>query len=179
MAKFNDNDVFTVIKTDTLNAEANPSDTATEELKKFKLDGTTYSVLNKDDLLNLVYPVGSIYMSVNSVSPATLFGGTWEQLKDKFLLGAGDTYSLGTTGGSATHSHTLDSAYVQMRNVAGNYLNNIKDVDETWTPRWQLNINSETPTNVSQNAGIPLGGTTDNGSSLPPYLVVCMWKRTA
>ena len=50
-----------------------------------------------------VYPVGSIYMSVNDTSPATLFGGTWEQLKDRFLLGAGDTYSNGTIGGEATH----------------------------------------------------------------------------
>jgi len=69
------------------------------------------------DILNLVYPVGAIYMSVNSTSPATLFGGTWTQLKDRFLLGAGDTYSNGSTGGAATvtlttqnmpsHNHSL------------------------------------------------------------------------
>ena len=45
-------------------------------------------------------------MSVNNTSPATLFGGTWVQLKDKFLLGAGDTYTAGSTGGSATMAHT-------------------------------------------------------------------------
>ena len=57
-------------------------------------------------IVDLIYPVGSIYMSVNSTSPATLFGGTWEQLKDKFLLSAGDTYSAGATGGSAAVSLT-------------------------------------------------------------------------
>lgn len=45
-------------------------------------------------------------MSVNNTSPATLFGGTWVQLKDRFLLSAGDTYTAGNTGGSATNSHT-------------------------------------------------------------------------
>ena len=57
-------------------------------------------------ICNLIYPVGSIYMSVNSTSPETLFGGTWSQLKDRFLLGAGDTYTAGNTGGAASQSYT-------------------------------------------------------------------------
>jgi microcystin-dependent protein len=51
-----------------------------------------------------IYPVGSIYMSVNNVNPSTIFGGTWEQIKDKFLLACGDTYNNGATGGEATHT---------------------------------------------------------------------------
>lgn len=51
-----------------------------------------------------IYPVGSIYMSVNNVNPSTIFGGTWEQIKDKFLLACGDTYNNGATGGSATNT---------------------------------------------------------------------------
>lgn len=43
----------------------------------------------KSDLANKLYPVGSIYMSVNATNPAELFGGTWEQIKGRFLLGAG------------------------------------------------------------------------------------------
>lgn len=55
------------------------------------------------------YPVGSIYMSVNSTSPATIFGGTWERITGKFLLSATDNGSsgasqaAGNTGGEATH----------------------------------------------------------------------------
>lgn len=62
--------------------------------------------LNIEDIINIVYPVGSIYMSVNSTSPASLFGGTWERIKDRFLLASGDTYSAGSTGGEAQHTLT-------------------------------------------------------------------------
>lgn len=74
---------------------------------------------NKSELINLIYPVGSIYMSVNNVSPGTFLGGKWEALTDKFLVGAGSTYAKGATGGNASvtlttnhlpqHSHTINS----------------------------------------------------------------------
>lgn len=64
-----------------------------------------------------LYPVGSVYISFNSTSPATLFGGTWTRLKDSVLMAAGDTYAINTTGGSASvtlnvnqlpsHNHSL------------------------------------------------------------------------
>ena len=47
-------------------------------------------------------------MSANSTSPQTLFGGTWEQIKDKFLLTSGSTYTSGSTGGASTHTHSID-----------------------------------------------------------------------
>lgn len=53
---------------------------------------------------DLIYPIGSIYLSVNNVNPGTLFGGTWEQIQNQFLLGAGNVYTAGNTGGSATKS---------------------------------------------------------------------------
>lgn len=53
-----------------------------------------------------IYPVGAIYISVNSTSPGTLFGGSWERIQDRFLLSAGSSYSAGSTGGSATHTLT-------------------------------------------------------------------------
>lgn len=66
--------------------------------------------------IDKVYPVGAIYMSVSGTNPSTLFGGTWEQIKDRFLLCAGDSYTNASTGGSATttlstnnlpaHTHT-------------------------------------------------------------------------
>lgn len=67
----------------------------------------------------MIYPIGSIYISVSSTNPGTLFSGTtWSQLKDRFLLGLGDIYkTVNDTGGSSTvtlttaqipsHNHTL------------------------------------------------------------------------
>ena len=57
-----------------------------------------------DTIANIIYPIGSIYMSVNSTSPATLFGGTWVRIEDTFLLAAGTTYAAGGTGGNTTHT---------------------------------------------------------------------------
>lgn len=51
------------------------------------------------------YQVGSIYMSVNSTSPAMLFGGSWAQIQDGFLIAAGSTYNAGGTGGEAAHNN--------------------------------------------------------------------------
>ena len=59
-----------------------------------------------NNLINIIYPVGSIYMSVNNVSPATFLGGTWEQIQDTFLWCAGSKHAAGTTGGAETHTLT-------------------------------------------------------------------------
>ena len=53
-----------------------------------------------------IYPVGSIYISVNSTNPRNLFGGTWEAVGGRFLIGVDNTYTAGSTGGAATVAHT-------------------------------------------------------------------------
>ena len=64
---------------------------------------------NGAPLLNLVYPVGSIYWSSNDTDPGTLFGGTWQQIKDRFVLAAGDSYTNGAIGGAATVTLTVSN----------------------------------------------------------------------
>ena len=58
--------------------------------------------------LDVIYPVGSIYISVNTVNPSTFLGGTWKQIKDRFLLADSETYQLGNLGGEATHKLSTD-----------------------------------------------------------------------
>ena len=59
-------------------------------------------------ILKVIYPVGAIYTSTNSTNPKDMFGfGTWEQIKDTFLLTAGDIYKAGNTGGAASHTHSI------------------------------------------------------------------------
>ena len=72
------------------------------------------------DTASKLYPIGSVYISFNSTDPSTLFGGTWQRLKDTFLLVNGDSYAPNTTGGSATktiavsnmpsHNHSVNSS---------------------------------------------------------------------
>ena len=60
---------------------------------KFKDDVylDTNSIMHNHKILkDIIYPVGSIYLSVTSINPSTYFGGTWVQLKDRFLIGVGD-----------------------------------------------------------------------------------------
>lgn len=59
---------------------------------------------NYVNLMDVIYPVGSIYQSMSSTSPASTIGGTWEQIKT-FLYGS---TSAGSTGGEATHTLTND-----------------------------------------------------------------------
>ena len=72
--------------------------------------------IGKSYLIDLIYPVGSVYMSFNSTSPTTLFGGEWEQIVDKFLW---CTNSSGETGGEATHTLTVDEMPSHRHTVEG------------------------------------------------------------
>ena len=80
--------------------------------KKWKING--------EDFLDLVYPIGAVYISVISTSPATLFGGTWEQIQDTFLLACGTSYNNGDIGGSTTMAHTHE----QVSTTSGGPSNN-------------------------------------------------------
>ena len=70
-------------------------------------------------LLNKIYPIGAIYMSVDSTDPGTFIGGTWEQIEDTFLLSAGTTYTAGDTGGEATHTMTVDEMPAHRHWISG------------------------------------------------------------
>ena len=158
----------------------------------------------KSDIVNLIYPVGSIYISYNSTSPATLFGGTWTQLKDRFLLGAGSTYSNGATGGEATvaltvttmpaHNHpftgssvTTSSAGAHSHDIKGgaNWNGSATGVESAAKFSTVMdNTNSIQANGYHRHSFTPSGTVGNNGAgtahnNMPPYLVVYMWKRTA
>lgn len=70
----------------------------------------TLSIRAIRQLYSELYPIGSIYMSVNLVNPATIYGGVWRQIKDTFLLAGGDTYAIGTQGGDYTTTVQLSGS---------------------------------------------------------------------
>ena len=59
----------------------------------------------QNNTLNEVYPIGSVYISMNDTNPSTLFGGTWEQIESGRMLQSTSTAS-GQLGGSQTASFT-------------------------------------------------------------------------
>ncbi len=129
--------------------------------------------LNGENILSKVYPVGSIYMSLSSTDPKTLFGGSWERLKDRFLLAAGDKYSAGATGGEATHTLTKDEmpSHNHYAAVSGG-------TDSYGQNRTAINSFAIKTQGYSDSSTIFAtgGGTAHN--NMPPYLAVYMWKRT-
>ena len=134
---------------------------------------TTPSAINADllggsskaDLISLIYPIGAIYISASNVSPSQLFGGVWEQIKDVFLLGVGDTYSAGSTGGEATHTLTVDEmpshnhSLDPIQQVSRQYGTN--DVAHKWGSGGS-----------GYSTGSAGGGAAHN--NMPPYLAVYM-----
>ena len=151
-----------------------PSDSFKEHWAAI-LNGETPSGTNP--LLDLIHPVGSIYWSTNITSPETLFGGTWEQIKDTFVLAAGDSYSAGSVGGEASHTLSINEMpkhrhYLKYGSVYIGYLN---------SNAAQSNNNALYKYNVSREDalyGEDMGDSQPH-NNMPPYLVVNMWKRIA
>lgn len=139
---------------------------------------------NIEDIINVVYPVGSIYISVNSTSPASLFGGTWEQIKDRFLLASGDTYSAGSTGGEAQHKLTMDEM-PSHRHSSDSYQLGYSDSGLVGQGGYCTWVNKGTKDNNSPNTAESgpvktsfVGGSQPH-NNMPPYLTVYVWKRVA
>lgn len=125
-----------------------------------------------------IYPVGAVYISADSTEPSVLFGGTWEKIKDRFLLAAGDTYAAASAGGQASHSHSLDGGVAYMSS-AGNTLKWRHKSAAARNAMWQLTVSGNGSSSGSIADGIEVGGTSQATENLPPYLAVYVWKRVA
>lgn len=125
--------------------------------------------------IDSVYPIGSIYMSVNSTDPSTLFGGTWERIQDRFLLAAGSSYAAGSVGGEASHTLTVNEMPSHGHVFRFKYgMNSTSGTNYVEGAIRTVNKFEDTAQNSVASSG---GGKAHN--NMPPYLTVYMWKRTA
>ena len=115
-------------------------------------------------VLNHVYPVGSIYMSMNQADPGTLFGGTWERVQDRFLLASGSTYVAGTTGGSA------DSVVVSHTHAQKAHSHGFANGDKVWTT---ASGSTEPGNQISGRTTGPIGAIPINGLVFANARIVC------
>ena len=123
-------------------------------------------------------------MSINNTNPTTLFGGTWEQVKDMFLLGSG-SYDIGTIGGEKEHQLTENELpYIEGHmdwhgEEHGTHIYKINGHCTGYKIDKMYQTTSQSTGAYSYGAtGFAFGG---NGlhNNMPPYLVVNIWKRTA
>ena len=155
--------------------------------KKIQLkdkDGNNlYPMLVKQCILDIVYPVGSVYISIKDTNPGTLFGGTWEQIKDRFLLACGDAYINGKTGGRANHKHSTGNHTLTVDEMPShNHPGIFKYTNQTgYYSRLFLGADGTALDNEGKTGGDKPHNHGDTGSAnhMPPYLAVYVWKRTA
>lgn len=174
---YNDTEVkadITALQTRATNIETknNEQDSSIETINnKFN------NYLKIADILNKIYPVGSIYMSINDTSPALFLGGTWEYIYDRFLFGAGYMYGAGATGGSASVTLTGDNL-PNILQVGQN-----KSGVEKWISGcpWTNQPYADQAFIVTQKSYLNEVGNNyiynQPHENMPPYLVVFMWKR--
>ena len=226
--------VKSLIDDNTYNFVTEPSYIDGEHWEEITIAATTSwgditgTITNQTDLIDYIYPVGSIYMSVNTTSPSVLFGGVWEQIQGRFLLASDTNNPVGTTGGEATHtlttaempSHTHSGSSVSagahthtrgsmefggyfglsgLDTYGGNYGNGVFSISAMSTgpanghatnqangfTNFQIlgsrNWTGSTSSNGAHTHTINIGSTGSGSAhnSMPPYLAVNIWKRTA
>ena len=147
------------------------------------------------------FPINSLYLSLGSENPSTLWlGTTWAKQEGRFLLGSSSSYSLGSTGGASTvkltvdnlpsHTHSATTAAhthtqpahthnIQTWNGIGtggkyvsSYTNNFKDsIDKT------LSAGGETTGSATPSISVGATGSGTAFSIMPLYLIINIWKR--
>lgn len=131
----------------------------------------------------IAHPIGSYYWSSDPTDPATLFGGVWERVTDKFILAAGSTYKVGETGGSATHILTADEIPEHeghlKQNIGVSYVGN----ENAFLPIASFREYGTVGRGWQNTGGelYPVGNTIGSGqphNNMPPYEVAYCWKRT-
>ena len=157
-------------------------------------DGST-AIKDLQSLILAVYPIGSIYMSVNPANPSTLFGGTWIAWgSGKVPVGVNandsDFATAEKTGGEKNHTLTKDempvhahTAYIRFR---GLYVSRLDSTTPTDTGGTYVGGGKATDPGDSSflDFGSYINGTETAGKGKPhnnlqPYITCYMWKRTA
>ena len=141
------------------------------------------------NLLATIYPVGSVYLSASSISPASVIGGTWQQIEDKYLRCV--STSIGSVGGNDTHLHSLSKnggALIDTLGAvtsAGNSYLNIgssssnRSFSPTYKHVYKINDYISNGSTETDWHSIALEGNTDSASYLPLYQGIAGWIRTA
>ena len=172
---------FQARATDKLETVTTPEKTV-KSLPTFDWSGTDFNFnvplkLNGKNLFDLIYPVGSIYISVKSTNPGTLFGGTWVAWgAGRVPVGVNTSDSsfntVEKTGGEKTHKLTTN----EMPNHGHQTNITLGNRTQSGSGIWAAAPGEVDSTWVGQARGV--GGSAAH-NNLQPYITCYMWKRTA
>lgn len=191
---------------DKLDNAINRLNTRVTPIEKGGTGATTAADACKNlGIVDMIYPVGSLYWSKKPTNPEELFGGKWTQIKDKFILAAGDTYKAGTTGGSADvtlnteqipeHGHTA-SCSTNGEHYHGapwdntseapdvpfgwysttNNHSGIRGIHSDWD---NALVKTSTDGTHTHTIAIDNTGGGQPHNNMPPYVTYYCWERTA
>ena len=143
-----------------------------------KLSGKTLA-----EIMLTLYPVGTIYISASATSPASLFGGTWESIGGRFLLGADTTYTAGSTGGEANHTLTVNEMpkhrHIFPYKVDWGSKNGLGSYQAMLTEGTIYDTGTDGYTGKWHSYQTQYSGDDLPHNNMPPYLAVYMWKRVS
>lgn len=127
-------------------------------------------------IIDLIYPIGSIYMTVSDTNPfETIKFGVWEKIENRFLLASSNIHMNGETGGEENHTLLI--------NEMPKHSHKMKYDSIGWTAiRQSSGTNGILENNTSSYDGQYSTEEVGNGNAhnnMPPYLAVNMWKRIA
>lgn len=145
-------------------------------------------------LFLLTHPVGTSYISENPTSPAELYGGTWERIEGRFIMGASDDYPAGSTGGGTTHYHDYkikfswnngavvgyhQSAIVPYNYQKESYYISSGENDKVGEGYTLVNTAASNACGERKSPEYVTYGSTSSSDTLNPYYSMYIWRRVA
>ncbi len=160
---------------------------ANGEYKSFYM--TREGRIGGEGFLDSIYPVGSIYLSFSHTSPASLFGGTWTRIENRFLWACDGYGVIGATGGSSSHTltenemprHTHQIYRPQWYGDDGSGVYSTVAIDSTGSIFGQATTTTRTYKSMGEksNRGVTYVGGGAAHNNMPPYIHISAWRRIA
>lgn len=143
-------------------------------------------------VLDFFYPVGTIYMTEDkNFNPSTRWGGTWVLIKDRMIIGAGNSYAVKSTGGNSSHSHSTQGHALSINEMPSH--NHATQTNTSVYPSggggdskavvpYKVGTGQTGRVTIVENTGSSQShshGDTGWSSSIPPYYAAYIWRRVA
>lgn len=135
-------------------------------------------------MMQQIYPIGSIYISMININPGVIFGGSWTEIQNRFLYAVPTTSTSGTTGGEASHKLTVAEMPAHGHTFNGGFSWNWGDSGATESYRNAGNMSSGGPggwncLTTRRWGGVNNTGSTQAHNNMPPYITCYAWYRYA